>query len=241
MAKRLKPSDDSNATNDARLFSRKEVLTAFESVLEPIHKQLEILEKRVYAVFPESSERSEQQQQTPPPPLDGQNVEIKARIADWDKMVATAAEFTVSCGTRIVQDDTFFTVSLGRLKLREFKKDQGELISYFRDDQTEAKLSTFTRFPVTDCSTLRRMLISTCGVHGRVVKTRHLFMYGQTRIHVDRVEMLGDFLELEVVLKPGQTVEEGKEVALDIMQKLGIEESELIAEAYVDLLNQKLA
>ena len=38
------------------------------------------------------------------------------------------------------------------------------------------------------------------GVKGRVKKTRLLYMVGQTRVHVDEVEGLGNFMELEVSL-----------------------------------------
>ena len=59
---------------------------------------------------------------------------------------------------------------------------------------------------------------------------------GQTRIHLDRVEGLGDFLELEVVLEPGQTVETGVKVAKGLMQVLGVLFEGLISGAYIDLL-----
>ena len=39
-------------------------------------------------------------------------------------------------------------------------------------------------------------------VTGSVRKRRLVYHVGQTRVHLDRVEGLGDFLELEVVLRP---------------------------------------
>ena len=74
------------------------------------------------------------------------------------------------------------------------------------------------------------------GQAGRVRKKRVLFLAGQTRIHLDRVEGLGDFLELEVTLKDGQPAESGEAVAMDLMRKLGIEQDHLIEGAYVDLM-----
>lgn len=74
------------------------------------------------------------------------------------------------------------------------------------------------------------------GIIGSVKKTRYFFLYEQTRIHVDRVENLGDFLELEVVLLPKQSAEEGKEIAEFLMNKLDIVKENLIKEAYIDLL-----
>jgi predicted adenylyl cyclase CyaB len=68
-------------------------------------------------------------------------------------------------------------------------------------------------------------------------KTRWLYMVGQTRVHCDTVEGLGDFAELEVVLEDNQSVEDGQLIADDLMEKLGIEKTKLIKCAYMDLLD----
>ena len=73
----------------------------------------------------------------------------------------------------------------------------------------------------------------------QVKKTRWLYLVGQTRVHCDQVEGLGDFVELEVVLEDNQTEEEGVQIAHDIMAKLGIDTSHLIPGAYVDLIEAK--
>ena len=62
-------------------------------------------------------------------------------------------------------------------------------------------------------------------------------MVGQTRVHCDTVEGLGDFAELEVVLEDNQSVEDGQVIADDLMEKLGIEKTKLIKCAYMDLLD----
>ena len=67
-------------------------------------------------------------------------------------------------------------------------------------------------------------------------KTRWLFLVGQTRVHCDHVEGLGDFAELEVVLTDDQSLEEGQAIADDLMVKLGIDRNKLISGAYMDLL-----
>lgn len=63
-------------------------------------------------------------------------------------------------------------------------------------------------------------------------------MVGQTRIHIDTVQGLGHFMELEVVLLPDQSVEEGQIIARDLQEKLGVMDSDLIDCAYVDLLDK---
>ena len=71
---------------------------------------------------------------------------------------------------------------------------------------------------------------------GVVRKRRWLYMVGQTRVHLDRVEGLGEFVELEVVLRPDQAEGEGVAIAQDLMARLGIAEGQLVEMAYIDLM-----
>jgi adenylate cyclase class IV len=75
-----------------------------------------------------------------------------------------------------------------------------------------------------------------CGLLGRVRKHRQLLLAGRTRIHLDRVEQLGDFIELEVVLQDGQSDAEGTRMAESLMTALGLAAAPRIAGAYLDLL-----
>jgi Adenylate cyclase, class 2 (thermophilic) len=75
------------------------------------------------------------------------------------------------------------------------------LIYYSRPNQDGPKLSSYSKvnFPDTvDVKALDEVLSKACGRIGVVKKIRHLYLFGQTRIHVDRVQLLGDFMELEV-------------------------------------------
>ncbi|XP_077035448.1 uncharacterized protein LOC143694181 isoform X3 [Agelaius phoeniceus] len=80
------------------------------------------------------------------------------------------------------------------------------------------------------------VLSQSLGVLGTVRKERLLFLLGQTRLHLDRVQGLGDFLELEVVLRPEQSEEDGQRLARELLQEFGIGEQDLISGAYLDLL-----
>lgn len=66
-----------------------------------------------------------------------------------------------------------------------------------------------------------------------------LYIVGQTRVHIDNVQDLGHFMELEVVLQPEQTLEDGQIIARDLQQKLGVKDEDLITCAYMDLLREK--
>ncbi|MBN2317472.1 MAG: class IV adenylate cyclase [Acidobacteria bacterium] len=166
------------------------------------------------------------------------NIEIKARIESVESVFPKAAELADEGPIEIIQDDTFFPCENGRLKLRAFSRNEGELIFYRRADRKGPKESFYLVSPTNSPETLRESLSLAYGRAGRVRKKRTLFLAGRTRIHLDRVEGLGDFLELEVVLEEGESVESGEAEARELMKKLGIGPDQLIEGAYVDLLAQ---
>ncbi|MFY3597372.1 class IV adenylate cyclase, partial [Achromobacter xylosoxidans] len=139
----------------------------------------------------------------------------------------------------IAQDDTFFACPDGRLKLRAFSDGTGELIFYRRADDTGPKESFYVISPTSSPDTLRDALGLAYGVIGRVRKQRLLFMAGRTRIHLDRVEGLGEFLELEVVLRDGESAEAGMAEARELLASLRIAPEQLVSGAYLDLLAQR--
>ncbi len=164
------------------------------------------------------------------------NIEIKARISSVECFVPRAAAIADEGPVDIHQDDTFFQCTTGRLKLRTFATGEGELIYYRRDDLSGPKESFYLRSPVATPDVLRESLSLACGTAGRVIKHRVLFLVGRTRIHLDRVQGLGDFLELEVVLGEGDSAADGMQEADRIMALLSVEASQLVEGAYVDLL-----
>jgi predicted adenylyl cyclase CyaB len=167
------------------------------------------------------------------------NVEIKARARDLARQAALAEELGDGPAVELLQEDTFFPVPRGRLKLRVLAPDRGELIHYERPDAGGPRTSRYRIAATADPHALRETLAATLGTCGVVRKRRRLVMAGQTRIHLDEVEGLGDFLELEVVLRPGQDRAEGAAIARRLMRALEIRESDLVATAYVDLLRER--
>src|SRR5579859_48350 len=150
------------------------------------------------------------------------NIEIKARIDSVERWLPKAGALADSGPNEILQDDTFFHCPGGRLKLRAFSAAQGELIFYKRPDRAGPKESTYSIAPVGMPDSLREVLSLAYGQIGRVRKVRKLFLLGRTRIHLDRVEELGDFIELEVVLGKSETAEAGIKVARELLNRLGI-------------------
>lgn len=164
------------------------------------------------------------------------NIEIKAYIESVEAILPKALARATSAPVEIYQDDTFFQCSNGRLKLRMFDDTRGELIFYRRANQAGPKESFYLVTPTSQPDTLREVLIAGQGMIGRVIKQRILLMCGRTRIHLDRVEKLGEFLELEVALEENEDPQNAIAEALLLMNDLGISAAQLIEDAYVDML-----
>jgi len=169
------------------------------------------------------------------------NVEIKARVSNVEAMRQKAAAVADKGPIEITQDDTFSRCESGRLKLRAFSSDEGELIFYRRADQQGPRESFYLLSRTSTPDTLRESLSLAYGQTGRVRKHRTLFLVGRTRIHLDQVEGLGSFLELEVVLEDGETAESGIREAHILMERLGVQSTQLVQGAYVDLLAHVLS
>lgn len=164
------------------------------------------------------------------------NIEIKARARDKTFLQARAEALTNSPPVVSAQEDTFFHVPRGRLKLRELAPDRAQLVYYERPDQRGPKRAEYYLLETDQPAAWKTLLARALGVRGVVRKTRTLYLHKQTRIHLDDVEGLGTFVELEVVLPHGQSEAEGQAIADQLMQELGIASSDLIEGAYIDLL-----
>jgi predicted adenylyl cyclase CyaB len=168
------------------------------------------------------------------------NIEIKARVDDFEALRARAESLSDTPLEIIPQEDTFFNVEKGRLKLRLLAPTRGCLIYYERPDQGGPKRSEYHLAETRDPENLKIALSLALGVRGVVRKTRYLYMAGQTRIHLDDVEGLGHFMELEVVMDEGQSDAEGQAIAEDLMRRLGVREDALLEGAYMDLIEHHI-
>lgn len=167
------------------------------------------------------------------------NVEIKARVASLQAVEARARTVADQGPFELRQDDTFFACPAGRLKLRELAPDEGQLIYYERADVAGPKLSSYFIAPTHDPAALRGTLGRALPVIGRVRKRRRLYLAGTTRIHLDEVEGLGSFVELEVALADTDAVADGERIARDLLRALGVPDEDLVEGAYLDLMGGK--
>ncbi len=167
------------------------------------------------------------------------NVEIKARVTDVTAFRERIEALSETPAELIHQEDIFFHVPKGRLKLRIFSVSRGELIYYERADRAGPKQSEYLISATAEPLILKQVLEASFGVRGVVRKQRWLSWVGNTRIHMDEVEGLGSFVELEVVLAPGQDLEQGEARAAGLMDQIGIIGEDLVEGAYIDLVELK--
>lgn len=167
------------------------------------------------------------------------NVEIKAKVTDLAAVREIVEGLADSGPMELEQEDTFFVSPRGRLKLRRFIDcAQGELIYYERAGNSGPKECRYIVHPTADPEGLREVLSAALSLRGVVRKRRSVYLVGQTRVHLDQVEGLGDFVELEVVLQPQQDSSDGAAIAQRLMERLGVSQSQLIDRAYIDLLEK---
>jgi homotetrameric cytidine deaminase len=158
------------------------------------------------------------------------NLEIKARDPDPGRSLERALALGADDRGEIVQRDTYFARARGRLKLREQTPGAAELIQYRRPDESGPRVSEYRIVPAPDSEALAAALDAALGTLVVVEKRRRLLQAGGVRVHLDRVQGLGDFIELEAV---GQD----DPAAIDrLRSELEIADGDLVAASYSDLL-----
>jgi predicted adenylyl cyclase CyaB len=164
------------------------------------------------------------------------NLELKARLADPDAVVAKVRALPPRHCEVQHQVDTYFAARRGRLKLREIDGERAELIAYERPDRTDVRASSYRVVPAADPGALAAALAAALGVRGRVVKRREIYLWENVRIHIDSVDGLGTFLEFEAVIGENAGDEISRQRLETLSERLGIRSEDTIAGSYSDLL-----
>lgn len=171
----------------------------------------------------------------------GANLELKARDRDPARSLAVCEEIGAADEGTLSQLDTYFEVPRGRLKLREQSGSEAQLIAYERADDPAGKESRYRLVPVPDPVELKAALASTLGIRVEVRKERRLFLWEGVRIHLDRVDGLGDFIEFEGVATPDRDAAAFAPLLADLRGRLGIADDDLLAGSYSDLVEAQAA
>ena len=164
------------------------------------------------------------------------NVELKARDPDPEGSVARCTALGAQDHGVLTQRDTYFAARTGRLKLREDGSGAGELIAYGRADNLHAGQSRYTVAPVVAPAHLAEALQTALGTVVVVTKRRRLFLWEGVRIHLDEVDGLGSFVELEAVLPDAGDEATARAKVARLTEALAIADDALVATGYSDLL-----
>jgi adenylate cyclase, class 2 len=164
------------------------------------------------------------------------NVELKARDRDPARSLRICEALKADDRGLLRQRDTYFEVSRGRLKLREQDDDLTQLIAYQRPDGSGERKSSYRLVEVGSAEDLKAALAAALGVLVVVTKERRLFLWEGVRIHLDAVEGLGSFVEFEAVASRESGLETETERVVFLRERFQIEDDDLIATGYSDLL-----
>ena len=163
------------------------------------------------------------------------NLEFKAKCDSLDAFRQRLVNLQAEHRRTMKQLDTYFNVPQGRLKLREIDTHNAQLIYYERADLAESRYSNYQICDIPEPMAFKQIATMALGVKGVVEKQRELWLFGNTRIHLDEVKNLGQFVELETVIRSQTEVEAQAEHQL-VKEALGIKEEDLVSASYSDLV-----
>lgn len=165
------------------------------------------------------------------------NVEIKARCRDIGAARGRLEELNAVRHGLDEQTDTYFVVPEGRMKLRE-GRIENSLIFYRRMDQPGPKASHVSRFDLSPADhDLKGVLSDALGVRSVVHKAREIYFLSNVKIHLDEVDGLGSFLEIEAIDTTGQrTRPQLRRQCRALMAKLGVSTEDLLDGSYSDMV-----
>jgi predicted adenylyl cyclase CyaB len=169
------------------------------------------------------------------------NVELKARCPDLGRATAACGRIGARFVSTETQTDTYFATGSHRMKVRESSLGRHYVVWYSRPDRPDARKSDYRLLPIPDPAEKVRIFSSTMSVKVVVRKERTLHLLGPVRIHLDRVEGLGDFLEFEAVLAPDFAEEAGRAAVAGLRERFGIAEEDLISGSYSDLVLARIS
>lgn len=171
------------------------------------------------------------------------NLELKVRVTS-DALVALRDRLAVAGDDALDierQEDRYFRVPEGRLKLRTVTTRDGasraELIAYRRPDEALSRWSAYriTPLPAGQAESMADTLEQVLPVLVVVRKRREIALHGATRIHLDEVDGLGAFVELETVVTDQSAAAAAAEHRT-VVEMLGLDRWPSCAGSYSDLL-----
>ncbi len=169
------------------------------------------------------------------------NIELKARDPNPGASLEACRALGAEDHGEITQRDTYFEVPRGGLKLREEHPGHTHLIQFERASEPQQRESRYRIIEVDDAGVLLASLATSLGVCVMVAKRRRLFLWRNVRIHLDCVEGLGDFIELEAVAPPASDLTNEHELVASLRKALEITDERLVGLGYAEQLLSETA
>jgi adenylate cyclase, class 2 len=163
-----------------------------------------------------------------------QNLEVKARIPSIGKAARLARHLQARPKGILFQRDSYYNIPRGRLKLRIINHRLAELILYSRPDKKGSRYSDYVVLPVIDAVRTQSLCRKAFNKTVEVVKKRRLFLYKNSRIHLDDVRGLGTFIEFEVLVTKGKR--QAQQLMSFLLAEFSISHSSIISGSYSDML-----
>ncbi len=163
-------------------------------------------------------------------------MEIKADTDDLAFLRAILLSQNAVAKGQIHQVDTYFNCANGRLKLRE-SSDEAVLIHYNRESQTGIQQSLVSMVPIANPARMKDVLEKALGIKIIVSKKREIYWIENVKFHLDEVEKLGKFVEIEAIDYEGTIGKEKLSAQCEnYLKLLKIPAQNLIPDSYSDLL-----
>jgi adenylate cyclase class IV len=160
------------------------------------------------------------------------NIELKATDSDPSASLEICRTLGAEDHGTIEQRDTYFEVARGGLKLREEQPGRPHLIQFERANEPQQRESQYRIIEVGDGAVLCAALAAAIGIRGVVVKRRRLLLWQGVRIHLDEVEQLGRFIELEAVAPGDSDLAHERRLVAELREAFGITDDRLVALGY---------
>jgi adenylate cyclase, class 2 len=164
------------------------------------------------------------------------NIEFKAELRNIDAAREQCRSLAAQFIGIFEQTDTYYRLTDGRLKRRMTNNEPPKWIFYHRPDRIQPRMSSYSI--LTDEQARRRWGVGQLHEWLTVKKSRELWLLRNVRIHLDQVEQLGTFLELEAIVSDGHSIRDCQDAISGLRDHFGPILGEPVAVSYCDLMEQ---
>ncbi|MDX5436413.1 MAG: CYTH domain-containing protein [Pontibacter sp.] len=165
------------------------------------------------------------------------DITIKARCADLAEAESILWELNAAYQGQDMQTDTYYAVEYGQLKHRQ-GNIENVLIHYHRLQLEDAQKTEVLLYLKNPSATTIAEVCRGKSIVASVKKARKIFFIGNVKFHLDQVEGLGNFIEIEAIDLDGSVGLPVLRQQCDYYKEIfNIREEDLVTSAYTDLIH----